>query len=231
MNIILRKLWYRIRPVPKRRTLKSNIFKKLVIYILLIIMMFGSVFGLIKIEKRLGPLAQEAAVSALNREITRETHIIVRKILEKEKIDTKSLLSIAKSDNGEIVSMTPDYNTINKIISLIAVDLPDKLAVLDVIKTKLPLGILFSDTAFTGMGFSIPIRVFASSTIDVQLVDEFVDVGINQTRYHLLLDIKIPAKISGILTSKSTEVAIQIPLAETVIMGDVPQAYIVSNTR
>ena len=231
MNIILRKLWYRIRPVSKRRYYRTNIFKTLVIYILIILMFLISVFSLIWIEKRLGPVVQEAAISALNREITKEAHIITRGILSEEKIDTKALLAISKDENGEIVSMTPDYNTINKIMSLVAVELPEKLETLDVIKTKVPIGLIFSDAVFTGMGFSMPVRAFASSTIDLQLIDEFVDVGINQTRYHLYMDIKIPARISGIFMSRTTNVAIQIPLAETVIMGDVPQTYLVTNTR
>ncbi|MEG1441994.1 MAG: sporulation protein YunB, partial [Oscillospiraceae bacterium] len=55
--------------------------------------------------------------------------------------------------------------------------------------------------------------------------DDFESVGINQTRHRIMVVVKVPISIAAPLKKISSEVVSEVPIAETVIVGDVPNTY------
>lgn len=162
-------------------------------WFLLFLLLGGCVLGFYKMESRIGSLAQQAAISKLNGEITKDTNRAVQTVLEEEQINTRKLVIAEKDEKGKIQSMSTDYNAVNRMKSALAVKIQEHLDQLDVIETRVPAGMLFSDTMMTGAGFDVPVKVFATNAIEVRFYDEFSSAGINQTRYKLMVEVKVPA--------------------------------------
>ena len=228
MLIFLRRLKYRFKSKHKQhsyykyRKNRQRLFT--VIYIFGVIAL--CIIGFVKIEKRIGPIAQQSALSTLEKELISDANQAVVDALIDENIDSKSLLIAEKNIDGIIQSMSTDYNAINRLKSELAVKIPEILSNKKSIIAEIPIGLLFSDTLFTGVGFRIPFKIFASTTIDIRFYDDFTSAGINQTRYKLMAEIKIPAKVIGMLSQYNTEVVTQVPITETIIIGTVPQTYL-----
>ena len=55
---------------------------------------------------------------------------------------------------------------------------------------------------------------------------DFESSGINQTRHKIYLEAKTQVKVIVPLTTSIKEVKAQIPISETVIIGDVPNSYV-----
>ena len=55
---------------------------------------------------------------------------------------------------------------------------------------------------------------------------DFEDAGINQTRHRIYLEVNTKVKVVIPLTTDTKEVKAEIPICETVIIGDVPNSYI-----
>ena len=60
----------------------------------------------------------------------------------------------------------------------------------------------------------------------VKVADDFQQAGINQTRHRLYLNVFSQVKIIIPLVTDNIEVAAQVPIAETIIVGEVPQTYL-----
>ncbi len=225
MMLWQRRLRYRFSSSPKNRYKRTQSLRSFLRWILLIALVFLLCFGFYRIEERIGALAQQAALSKLNSDITRDVNLAVQDILTQEGFDSRSLLLAEKDENGEIQSVTTDYTTINRMKSALAIRIQSDLDALEIIHAKIPIGMLFSDTLMTGYGFQVPIHVFATNGIIIEFRDEFATAGLNQSRYQLMVEIRIPTEIVGIRRREETEIVTQVPIAETVLIGQIPQGY------
>ncbi len=219
-----RKLKYRFRR-PKRHRISAKMHRRRVCWLWLGILLMLCSWGFFRIEMRIGHLAQQGAISKLNGIITTEVHRVIDEVMT-ENGRRAPLTKEEKDSSGRVSSVTTDYTAVNHIKSELAIKIQAYLDQLDVVETTVPVGMLFSDTLMTGFGLRIPIRVFATNAITVEFEDEFSSAGINQTRHHLMAIVRVPARVAGIFSYEETEIVTQIPIAETILVGEVPQTYL-----
>ncbi len=223
MTIWRRKLKYRfqkqksprISPVTRRRRLRW-------ISTGLALILFG--WGFFKVEMRVGHLAQQAAISKLNGMITAEVNRVAEEVMSEH--GGHCITKEEKDESGRVLSVSTDYVIVNRIKSALAIQTQKYLDKIDVVETTIPAGMLISDTMLTGFGIRIPIQVFATNAISVEFEDEFTSAGINQTRHHLMATVTVPARVAGVVTYEETEIVVQVPIAETILVGEVPQTYL-----
>ncbi len=228
MKNIKQRLRYRFKAPKRNKVYYINFGKKAKRKILVIIILSILSIGFYGTEKRVGHLAQVAAMSVLNNEINMVLNEVTEAVIESQQIDMNQILVIHK-DGEEIKTVSTDYNIINKFRLELNLKLQEKFNEMDTIKAEVPLGMFFSDILMTGAGVKIPIKVFATSGIEINFYDEFSDAGINQTKYELKIEIKVPTQIAGVFVHEDMDVVTQIPISEMIIVGDVPNTYL--NTK
>lgn len=105
------------------------------------------------------------------------------------------------------------------------------LAVLDALRTGegitvgLPLGNLFGGEAFSGRGPVVHIRVLLAQGAHAYMESEFRSAGINQTLHRVLFTVSITLTVMMPTRSITTAVKQSYCVAETVIVGEVPDAF------
>lgn len=222
MQVYLRKLRYRFR---KKKGAKGKPQKfRWQIPLVFLLLGLGIQSGICA-EKRIGPLAQEMAMSTLNNQLISEINLAATKALEEENIRAGSILQEDKAEDGTIENIVTDYVAANRVKTAIATRVAQVMEAHRSVITRIPVGAFFSDTLLTGFGVPIPLSVYASHRIEIQFLDTFDAAGINQTRQQLSLIVKVPVRIAGVFTSLDGEVSTEVPLAESVIIGTVPQTY------
>ena len=73
-------------------------------------------------------------------------------------------------------------------------------------------------------------RVLTVASTDAAFRNEFTSAGINQTHYRVMLDVTVSARLllpGGVV---ETEVTAPVCVAETVVVGQVPDAYLNLNS-
>ena len=87
------------------------------------------------------------------------------------------------------------------------------------------LGTVSGVSAFTGLGPKLSFRFTPVGTVRAAFHSEFYSAGINQTLHRITLELNATVRV--VLPGKSSTVTVtaQAPVAESVIVGDVPDAY------
>ena len=90
----------------------------------------------------------------------------------------------------------------------------------------MPVGSLTGISLFSGRGFSLPVEVVAVGSAHGDFQSQFTSAGINQTRHRILLEVTVSVEILLPGETMQTEICPQVPIAETVIVGQVPDTYL-----
>ena len=82
---------------------------------------------------------------------------------------------------------------------------------------------------FYNLGPKVNIKMTQIGNITSSYESVFESAGINQTRHKIYLNVNMKMKIVVPLNSRDVEVACQIPVAETIIVGKIPNTAIELN--
>ena len=77
-----------------------------------------------------------------------------------------------------------------------------------------------------GRGPEMLVKVVPVGSVSSEFVTEFRTAGINQTRHKVYIRIRANMRIVIPTGAREVEVVAQVPVAETVIVGQVPQSYV-----
>ena len=69
------------------------------------------------------------------------------------------------------------------------------------------------------------VKLIPTGTVSIEFKTEFISTGINQTRHRVYLEIKSKMGIVAPFTSERVEVVNHVNVAETVLIGDVPDTF------
>lgn len=77
-----------------------------------------------------------------------------------------------------------------------------------------------------GVGFTVPVKIYFGSISKVDINDEFLSAGINQTKYRAYLSVSATTAVVSTVMSDIREVLVELPVCERILVGKVPNYYI-----
>ena len=140
-------------------------------------------------------------------------------------ITYEDLVLFKTNPQGQITAFSSNIVKINQIKAILATKIQSAMEKEVTLKTKIPLGTLMGYDVFSGLGPKIPITLMPVGYADIDVKSHFSAAGINQTKHEI--ELLITARTNVLLPMKNTEVevATQIPLVQTIIVGTVPDTY------
>ena len=136
------------------------------------------------------------------------------------------LLHIERDSEGNIQYVEPDSRVINKLLLSFSQNVEEKYSLSDMEEHKVNLGVLTGSRVLSQLPLYITIRVQPLSLTKFQYETEFETEGINQTRYYVYCTVTSKVHILAPFTGKISEINRRILLAEAVIIGKVPDSYV-----
>lgn len=161
--------------------------------------------------------ARQTAVSAMNDSVLEE--------LNTDNITYDDLISLQRDSQGKVQTITTNMAKTNEIKAKITNAIQKNLHAGN-INTSVPLGTLMGSRLLHGRGPNVPLVVTLKGNVESDFKTKFESAGINQTRHQIYLELhtEIYSFIPGLHTA--TDVTTSVLIAETVIVGDVPQLYL-----
>ncbi|AQS58987.1 sporulation protein YunB [Desulforamulus ferrireducens] len=146
--------------------------------------------------------------------------------LTKQQLSYQDIINIHKDEKGKIVMVQADTIRINKISNEITLKVQQALRDINEQKIGIPLGQLFGFHLLAALGPEFNVRMIPVGVIRVDIIDKFEGAGINQTRHLIWLDLSSEFQIAIPLYKEVFIVNTKVPLAESIIVGDVPPALV-----
>ncbi len=167
-------------------------------------------------------MARVRAVKIANEAI----HEAVRQKVAGSGVHYNDLINIHKDSQGKVVLMQADTIRLNQLSADITLTVQDKLNKIGNEDVRIPLGQLSGIYALANLGPGIRVSIMPVGTVKVDLKDEFETAGINQTRHSIYLRFETEIRIIIPLKSGDSTVVTQVPVTESIIVGDVPDTYV-----
>lgn len=208
----MRRYWPRKR---RRLGLKG----KFLLFLVVVVVLFFLV------DSQLRPLLESAAQSQATIVSTKAVNDAVTEELAKQGLGYEDLVHVTQTSEGKVTSIESDVVEINLMKSKITSAIQDRLSQNDIQSTGIPLGNLLGSNYLVGRGPLIPLKITLAGTVITELQSQFLSAGINQTKHELTLSVKarIYIQMPGYYTT--AEITTNFLVAETVIVGEVPDAF------
>ena len=131
-----------------------------------------------------------------------------------------------KDLDGRITALKTNMSEVNRLKTEILDIINDEILALDHSDIGVPLGSLFLPELLSGKGPAIPVHILSIRNSDADFVSEFSQAGINQTLHRLNMEVSIDVAVLVLGETSSFTMTSQVVVAETVIVGDVPQTFL-----
>lgn len=146
--------------------------------------------------------------------------------MSENEITYNELISIHRTPEGKVTSLSVNFTKTNRLQSDITARINELINNEKKIKIYIPLGNLTGIELFSGLGPMLGVNLVPSGNTVVDFENTFTSTGINQTRHTVSL--KITSKVTMLMPnnlSSTAETVSYVPIAESIITGEVPDTY------
>ena len=188
------------------------------------VILFVLVLGLFRWKYR------DAIRSLARTQVVNSTSDLINDAID-EQIETGNIqydrmVYFEKDLNGRITALKTNMSEVNRLKTDILNIINDEILALDTADLGIPLGSLLLPEILLGKGPKIPVQILAIRNSDASFESAFSEAGINQTLQQLTMHISVDVAILVLGETESFSVSSQVVVAETVIVGQVPETYL-----
>ena len=214
---------YNRTPIKKRKSLKKVKIRFLIIIICTLI-----IFIFYSINKNLSPAIIAVADSELRARTLDIINTNIQTIYDEEFKDT-DLVSVEKDSNDKIVMVKADTVRLNTLATKISLKGQDELEKMGKVGFKIPLGYVSKISILSYLGPDIIVKMRPIGRVEVSYESVFESAGINQTRLKIYMNVKSTMQIILPFESRDLEVENNVPVCETIIVGEIPRTILGSD--
>ena len=197
--------------------------KRIVLFIAVILGL--SLFIVSYIERSFEPIIRTMAVSRSEVLLSQEIANEVNETMIESGLTYGDIVSFVLDKDGRINAMTTNIITANRLKSSLALSILTRITNVDGTVLGIPIGNLTGISVLAGRGPEMRVKVIPIGSVQTELSSQFLSAGINQTRHRIIME--VTSNVDIILPSEtvSTTVSVNVVIAETVIVGSVPDTY------
>ena len=210
------------RPKPRGNTGRSHV-RRFALVAAVALIVFMILFSTISAHLR--PIISQMASARVNYLASAAINDAITQRLQNGAYTYDHLVTFEKDTTGRITALRTDMMAVNRMKADIIRDVLDAIKDIGTSELGIPFGNLLGNQLFSGRGPMIPVKIVPVGTAAADFSNVFSAAGINQTRHQIVMT--LTADISFLMPGQSATTSISVPVnvAETVIVGTVPEAY------
>lgn len=180
---------------------------------------------LIYCSNYLRQLATEMALSDASDIITTAVNATIQTKMSEGDFGYDHFVTLEKDNNGNISAITTNMTRINHLSSEILKDVI-KAADNGRLDICIPIGNLLGSNLLLGKGPEVPVDIIMLTSSRTEYRNVLETASINQTKHQILLRVIVDVDVLVPWETVSTQVECDVLIAETVIVGTVPDTYL-----
>lgn len=142
-----------------------------------------------------------------------------------ENADYGNLVKLSYTSDGKVASIESNTKLINRIKNDMLTEINDRLMKGETENVDLTVGTLSGIPLFHGSGPTVRMEVEPKGYADAVFISEFTDAGLNQTLHRMIMRTTVSVTAFIPMYSVETKVSGDFLIAETVIVGNVPESF------
>lgn len=146
--------------------------------------------------------------------------------IETGNIQYDRIVYFEKDLNGRITALKTNMSEVNRLKTDTLNIINDQILALDTADLGIPIGSLVLPEVFSGKGPAIPIHIISIRNSDASFNSDFSEAGINQTLQKLNMYVSVDVTTLVLGHADVFTVSSQVVVAETIIVGQVPETYL-----
>lgn len=184
-----------------------------------------ALFLIHQFDAALRPQLVALAQAKLRNQLVGISNHVVAEALSQQALSDPDIVLLQPAPGG-VSTLSTDTVRLNRLRTAVMEEIVAQVEALDSRSLGIPLGTLTGIDLLSAAGPAIPVRVLSVATVDGGYRNEFISAGINQTLHRVLLDVDVTAQV--LMPGGIVETAVSTPvcIAETVVIGQVPQTYL-----
>lgn len=171
------------------------------------------------------PVVVDLATARTSNAVNRIVVAAVNDAVESGRIDYAQLVDFDKDAEGHVTALRSNMAAFNRLQASIADDILQRMAEVSSTDLAIPIGTLTGSPLLAGRGPCLRVRMQSVGTATARFDNQFSSAGINQTRHRIILDVDVHVSILLPGLTTYAKVSNEISVAETVIVGGVPETY------
>lgn len=171
------------------------------------------------------PLIGRIAVSRVSNQVSRIMSAAVNDAVSNGEVEYDRLISFQTDSEGRVSAISSNMAEFNRLQTLIDASILQRLGDISTSTLSIPIGTLSGVTLLSGRGPALEIRMQSVGSSTSRFENEFTSAGINQTKHRVVLEVEVFVSILLPAFRTATEVTGSYVVAETVIVGIVPENY------
>ena len=131
-----------------------------------------------------------------------------------------------KDLNGRITALKTNIGEVNHLKTQTLNTINEEILDTENFDIGIPIGSIFLPEFLSGRGPQIPVKILSVRNSDATFESSFTHAGINQTLHQLNMCVLVDVTVLVLGRTVSFTVSSQVVVAETIIVGDVPDTYL-----
>lgn len=201
----------------------GRFIRRLIRWIAIIAIIYAGIMMLFR-KKYNEPIQELAQIQIMN-----ATSDLINDAIDKQidagDIHYDRIVYFEKDLNGRITALKTNMSEVNRLKTSTLNTINDEILALDTTDLGVPLGSLFLPEFLSGRGPSIPVQIISIRNSDASFDSNFTQAGINQTLHQLSMSVSVDVAVLVLGDTATFTVTSQVVVAETIIVGDVPDTF------
>ncbi len=143
----------------------------------------------------------------------------------------EELVETSLDAEGRVSMLRANTIRMNEIATQTALTAEAELNSIENQSIDIPLGAAMGIRFLAGSGPSIPVRIVSVGAVNTNFETAFESAGINQTRHKIFLSLRTTVSLIIPTGSKLVDVTSTVPIAESIIVGEVPDSFVDVNDQ
>ena len=143
----------------------------------------------------------------------------------------EQLIDAQMDAQGRVSMLRANTMRMNELASQTALLAERELGSAENQVVEIPLGAALGVSFLSGFGPRLEVQILPVGAVHTSFDTEFETAGINQTRHKIFLNLRATVSLIVPTGSQLVEVTSTVPIAESIIVGEVPESFVDVNNE
>ena len=192
----------------------------------IIILLCVTILGLLLFRIKYNTVIRSLAETQVKNTTSDLINDAIDRQIEEGTIQYDRMVYFEKDLDGRITALKTNMSEVNRLKTDILNLINDEILALSTDDLGIPLGSLFFPELLSGKGPTIPVEILSIRNSDASFSSNFTEAGINQTLQQMNMHVSVDVTVLVLGQTNSFTISSQVIVAETIIVGDVPDTYL-----